>query len=238
MDFDQESFKQRLAATLTGVFADDITLNVTAASVSVTATIALSSDAFANRTMNTLNAHTPETLSSVLGGVRVESIASPTLTRRSQVADGTRVNFSGSSNEPAALASVNAMATAWSTEHVILVVVLATVFALLIVAFVVCWCSCRNLRHPARRHMASAKHMHETFDSMDIPTSDDDVGAARYKGVTSGTSCSALERARMANRTRTQPVGPSSNSPFGTRFRMTEESVADMDVADDPRLRL
>ena len=73
--FDQESFKSNLAAGLSGVEPDDITLIVTAASVSVTATIRTQDANIASAAVQTLTLLGRQELSNLVG-VQVESISS------------------------------------------------------------------------------------------------------------------------------------------------------------------
>ena len=73
--FDQESFKSNLAAGLSGVAPDDISLIVTAASVSVTATIRTQDATIAESAVQTLTLLGRQELSNLVG-VQVESVTS------------------------------------------------------------------------------------------------------------------------------------------------------------------
>lgn len=127
--FDEESYKERLAAVLAGVSTRDILLNVAAGSASVTARIGVASDAVANSTMHTLNTYTTGTLSAALG-VQIQSIAPPTLVR---IPRPDSIGVNGTRDE-ASLSTENQT----PTEHIVLYVVLAVVLLLLAVAFA--WC--------------------------------------------------------------------------------------------------
>eukprot|EP00966_Prymnesium_polylepis_P288233 6657462-Prymnesium_polylepis.1 len=74
--FDQTAYKNNMAALLPGVEADDITLNVTGASVRVVATIAAKNATVATEAASTITSLTATSLSTALG-VTVESVEAP-----------------------------------------------------------------------------------------------------------------------------------------------------------------
>jgi len=178
-DFDRDSYKERLAATLSGVMTQDIIINIASASVSVIARIAIATDAMVNSTMSTLSAQTPESLSAALG-VQVVSVMPPMLTRRESRLD----NNETSSEAP--LSSGNED----STVHVVLYVVIGVFLALLIIACGWVFGFCRGFARKGQYN--GARTTFTTFETMDNTV-------VQTKSTTSNN---ALDRARSANAAR------------------------------------
>lgn len=208
-DFNQDSFKERLASTLSGVAARDITLTVTAASVSVTAAIVTANTAMANLTMQTLNAYTPQTLTAALGGLRVESILPATVMRQNRPVNSTAI-VAGESGRTA-LTSANEGPTG------MLMVVLAIIGSLLAVTVCVCYFACRSGRNTAPHRNVKA------FDSVDARSS---AEMAHIKGTNTGNG--GIGRARAANKADKSGKLPTFYGP----------AIVAEDQDDDEQLRL
>jgi hypothetical protein len=205
--FDEESYKERLAAVLAGVSTRDILLNVAAGSASVTARIGVASDAVANSTMHTLNTYTTGTLSAALG-VQIQSIAPPTLVR---IPRPDSIGVNGTRDE-ASLSTENQT----PTEHIVLYVVLAVVLLLLAVAFAWCVGLCGGGRRAQQYdfgHKAEFSKGPTTFESMETT-----VGQLKSTSRTGG----ALERARTANAARTKET----RNPFTDGATIDDEGDA------------
>lgn len=163
-DFSAESFKRRLAYALSSVEPEDIAVSVTAASVRVTASITAENASTANSTMNTLRDFTRELLSTVLGGVGVESVEAPTLAWVTAPGAGPSPTMAleGVDGASALASGSNAMLT----EHVILLVTIAVAASLLAIMCLICCCYCPGGRKPTRRHKQSIRTF-QTFESME-----------------------------------------------------------------------
>ena len=255
-DFTQgrrESYKARLAATLPGVAATDITLTVAAASIRVTASITVTTNAVADSTMSALNSFTPATLSAALGGETVESITPPTVTAVEATNEGL-------------LASLD-------NEQIVLIAIIGVVLVLLCIALALCCYCCRSSSSgsTARRKLRSLDveqrnaSAWSTMEEDNYPSTDKSnfglgsstpgieakpaptvvetpppstttrSGGIEYRVSSSG---SALDRARAAKaQTAAQPNPYEPNPFFGGAFDSAFDSAFDVEE-DDPRLRL
>jgi len=78
-NLDRDGVKQKIADTLDGVSASDISLSLSSSNRKITVNILTLSDETAANTMRSLRSYTPDVMSTILGGVQVESIEPPTL---------------------------------------------------------------------------------------------------------------------------------------------------------------
>jgi len=247
-EFSRESFKVRLAATLPGIVAEDITLNVTAASVLVTSVIAVTSDEVANSTLSSLRAFTPETLSAALGGVTVETISPPTVTRGDAAIDGAADGVSNVPSSDQTAANIEPTIGEVLMENLVLVIILAVVLVLLVISLVLCYCCCCRASKPSRRQRTIqtttiGQSTLDTMGSIDL-TAVNHYATSSTAAATAGT---ALERVRIANanagargaleRARAAKAAKSDVSD-GAVFGAAEQVVAEDVEEDDPRLRL
>lgn len=232
-DFNQMSFKTRLAATLEGVTPSHISLTVMAASVRVTASINATSAAIANSTMATLSNFTAVTLSAALGGLTVESIAQPSLAWSADASSG----VVDSASDQSTIEAVEGM----MAEHIVLVVVVSVGVLLtsIILALCCCWFRGKPVRSMRKMDTSRSSRPFDTFESMDMSTIQpmsiqpmsisSPPPSAQSKGSVSSTS-GALERARSAKANSTTKAPPNPFFDIGGAFEKNE--------FEDPRLRL
>ena len=254
-DFTQgrrESYKARLAATLPGVAATDITLTVAAASIRVTASITVTTSAVADSTMSALNSFTPATLSAALGGETVESITPPTVTAVEATNEGL-------------LASLD-------NEQIVLIAIIGVVLVLLCIALALCCYCCRSSSSgsTARRKLRSLDveqrnaSAWSTMEEDNYPSTDKSnfgLGsstpgieasprrrswrrrrrARRHVRAASSTAsrrraARSIARAPQRHATAAQPNPYEPNPFFGGAFDSAFDSAFDVEE-DDPRLR-